>query len=72
MPWMRVIWALQIVMAGIQELEQNERKQAREIALHFYRDHRLSPGDRERIVRLARKVGTGAAKGAAGKKFRRG
>jgi hypothetical protein len=57
---------LQIVSAGFQELEANERKAAREIAQRVYRDRRLSPKDRQRLVGLAKKAGRGAARGARG------
>ena len=57
---------LQIVFAGFQELEAGERKAAREIARRAYRDRRLSPKDRQRLVGLAKKVGRGAARGARG------
>jgi hypothetical protein len=67
MPWMRVVWLVQIVMAGIQELEANERKQAREIATRVYRDRRLDPKDRQKLVALSKKVGRGAARGARGR-----
>jgi hypothetical protein len=64
LPWMRWVWMVQIVMAGLQELEAHERKQAREIAQRLYRERRLDPRDRKRLIALARKVGTGAARGA--------
>ena len=57
---------LQIVSAGFRELEIHERRQAREIAKRVYRDRRLSPKDRQHLVRLARKAGRGAARGARG------
>jgi hypothetical protein len=57
---------LQIVFAGFQELEQNERKAAREIARRVYRDRRLSPKDRQHLVQLAKKASRGAARGARG------
>jgi hypothetical protein len=57
---------LQIVFAGFQELENHERKAAREIAQRVYRDRRLSPKDRQRLVGLAKKAGRGAARGARG------
>jgi hypothetical protein len=65
-PWGRILWMLQIVFAGFQELEAHERRQAREIAQRIYRDRRLSPKDRGHLVRLARKAGRGAARGARG------
>ena len=70
MPWMRVVWALQIVVAGFQELEAHERKQAREIAQRVYRDRRLHPKDRQNLMQLAKKAGRGAARGARGRKRR--
>jgi hypothetical protein len=65
-PWGRILWMLQIVFAGFQELEAHERRAAREIAQRVYRDRRLDPHDRKRLVGLARKVGRGAARGARG------
>ncbi len=67
-PWMRVVWLVQIVMGGLQELEANERKQAREIAKRVYRNRRLDPKDREKLMRFAKKAGRGAARGARGRK----
>ena len=63
-PWGRVLWMLQIVFAGFQALEAHERRQAREIARRVYRDRRLSPKDRQHLVKLARKAGGGAAREA--------
>ena len=57
---------LQVVFAGFQELEQHERRQAREIATRLYRERRLSPKDREHLFRLAKKAGRGAARGVRG------
>lgn len=68
-PWGRVIWMLQIVMAGFQELEAHERKQAREIAQRVYRDRRLSPKDRQNLTALAKKAGRGAARGVRPRGF---
>ena len=65
-PWGRVLWMLQIVFAGFQELEAHERRQAREIAQRVYRDRRLDPKDRQKLGALARKVSRGAARGARG------
>lgn len=65
-PWGRILWMLQIVFAGFQALEANERRQAREIAQRVYRDRRLSPNDRRKLVQLAKKAGGGAARGARG------
>jgi hypothetical protein len=70
MPWMRMWWLAQIVMAGIQELAPAERKQARELASKLARERRLSRRDREHLSRLAKKVGKGAARGARGRKRR--
>jgi hypothetical protein len=53
---------LQVVFAGFRELEAHERRQAREIAKRVYRDRRLTPRDRDRLIRLARKAGRGAAR----------
>ena len=70
-PWARILWMLQIVFAGFQELDAHERRQAREIAKRIYRDRRLSPNDRRRLIALAKKAGRGAARGARGGGFRR-
>ena len=67
LPWTRVLFALQIVVAGFQELEAHERKLAREIAGRAYRNRRLSEKDRKHLMQLARKAGKGAAKGARGR-----
>jgi hypothetical protein len=66
MPWMRLVWLAQIVMAGIQELEAHERKQARELVAKLARERRLSAKERERLTEFARKVGKGAARRARG------
>lgn len=66
-PWGRILWMLQIVFASFQELEQHERRQAREIARRVYRDRRISPADRKHLVNLAKKAGRGAARGARGR-----
>jgi hypothetical protein len=60
------MWMLQIVLAGFQELEAHERRQAREIAQRVYRERRLTRKDREHVVKLAKKAGRGAARGARG------
>jgi hypothetical protein len=65
-PWGRILWMLQIVFAGFQELETHERKLAREIARRAYRDRHLDPKDRQQLLGLARKAGRGAARGARG------
>jgi hypothetical protein len=65
-PWGRILWMLQIIFASFQELEQHERKQAREIAQRIYRDRRVSPKDRQHLMHLAKKAGRGAARGARG------
>jgi hypothetical protein len=65
-PWGRIAWMLQIVFASFQELEAHERRQAGEIAKRIYRDRRVSPKDREHLMRLAKKAGRGAARGARG------
>jgi hypothetical protein len=59
---MRVVWALQMIVAGIQELEAHERRQAREIAQRVYRERRITARDRERLFALAKKAGRGAAR----------
>ena len=71
LPFMRIVWLLQIVLAGFQELEQHERKQAGEIARRAYRDRRLNAKDRDNLVKLARKAGRGAVRGARGRKLKR-
>ena len=70
-PWMRVVWAAQIVIAGIQELEAHERKAARELTAKLARERRLSKKEREALMHLARKAGMGAARGARGGRKRR-
>jgi hypothetical protein len=57
---------LQIVFAGFQELEQHERRQAREIAKRVYHDRRLSAKDRQNLIQLAKKASRGAARGIRG------
>jgi hypothetical protein len=59
---MRVVWAFQMIVAGIQELEAHERRQAREIAQRVYRERRITARDRERLFALAKKAGRGAAR----------
>jgi hypothetical protein len=72
LPWSRVVWLAQIVASGIRELEQKERKEAREIFHKLARDRRLSKKDRDHLASLAKKVGKGAAKGARpGRGFKR-
>jgi hypothetical protein len=61
---MRVVWLLQIVIAGIQELESDERRLARDIAQRVYRDRHLSPRDRQHLLKLAQKAGRGARRRA--------
>lgn len=68
-PWGRILWMLQIVFAGFQELEPHERRQARDIAQRVYRDRRIDSKDRQHLAALARKVGRGAARGARGRGF---
>lgn len=63
-PWGRILWMLQIVFAGFQELEEHERRQARQIAGRIYRDRRVTPKDRQHLLTLAKKAGRGAARGA--------
>jgi hypothetical protein len=65
-PWGRILWMLQIVFASFQELEAHERRQARDIATRVYRERRITPKDRQHLIRLARKAGRGAARGARG------
>jgi hypothetical protein len=65
-PWGRILWMLQIVFASFQELERHERQQAREIAQRIYRDRRVSPNDRQHLVKLAKKAGRGGLRGARG------
>jgi len=64
MPWMRVVLAFQIIMAGIQELEEHERRQARDIVQRFARDRRISRRDRDQLLKLAKKAGRGAGRRA--------
>jgi hypothetical protein len=66
MPWMRLVWLAQVVLAGMQELEAHERKQARELTTKLARERRLSAKERQRLTQLARKVGKGAARRARG------
>jgi len=61
---MRVVWLIQIVIAGIQELESHERRLARDIAQRAYRDRQLSPRDRQHLLKLAQKAGRGARRRA--------
>ena len=70
-PWGRLVWISQIVVAGIRELEPRERQHARELVRKLYRDRRLSPKDRESLVKMARKVGRGASRNATPRMFRR-
>jgi hypothetical protein len=65
-PWGRIVWMLQIVFSSFKELDANERKQAREIAKRAYRDRRLDPKDRQKLVALAKKAGRGAVRGVRG------
>jgi hypothetical protein len=65
-PWGRILWMLQIVYASFSELEQHERRLARDIAQRVYRERRLDPGDRKHLFQLARKASRGAARGARG------
>lgn len=72
MPWARVVWLAQIVVAGIRELDDAERRRAREIFSRLARDKRLSAKDRDHLGQLAKKVGKGAARGARpGRPFKR-
>ena len=70
-PWGRLVWISQIVVAGIRELEPRERQHARELVRKLYRERRLSPKDRESLVRMARKVGRGASRNATPRMLRR-
>lgn len=65
-PWMRLVWLTQIVIAGITELEAHERKVARELTTKLARERKLTPEERKALTHLARKVGTGAVRGARG------
>jgi hypothetical protein len=69
---MRVIWLIQIVVAGFQELEAHERRLAADIAQRVYHDRTLTPNDRQHLLRLARKAGRGAARGARRRAMPRG
>jgi hypothetical protein len=70
-PWGRIAWLAQIVASGIRELEPRERTHARELLHKLARDRRLDRKDREHLVRMAKKVGSGAARGAGPRMFRR-
>ena len=70
-PWGRLVWISQIVVAGIRELEPRERQHARELVRKLYRERRLSPKDRESLVKMARKVGRGASRNATPRMLRR-
>jgi hypothetical protein len=63
-PWGRILWMLQIVFASFQELEAHERRLAADIAQRVYRDRRLSPKDRQHLVKIAKKASRGARGGA--------
>jgi hypothetical protein len=65
-PWGRIFWMIQIIVAGIQELEAHERRQFREIAQRIYRERHVTAKDRKHLINLARKAGKGAARGARG------
>jgi hypothetical protein len=60
---------LQIVVAGFQELDAQERRHFGDIARRAYRDRRLDPKDRKHLYDLSRKVSRGAARGARGGAF---
>jgi hypothetical protein len=70
-PWMRLVWAAQIVIAGIQELEAHERKVARDLTTKLARERRLDKKERQALMHLARKAGMGAARGARGGRKKR-
>ena len=70
-PWMRVVWAAQIVIAGLTELEAHERKVARDLTTKLARERRLTKKERQALMHLARKAGMGAARGARGGRKRR-
>jgi hypothetical protein len=70
-PWGRLFWIGQMVMAGIRELEPRERKHARELVQKLARERRLSKQERDHLIRMARKVGGGAARGAGPRAFRK-
>jgi hypothetical protein len=52
------------VSAGIRELDERERQQARTLLSKLARERRLSAKDREKLKLLAKMVAAGAAKGA--------
>jgi hypothetical protein len=64
MPWMKVVLAFQIILAGIQELEAHERRRARDIAQRVYQERRISRKDRDELLRLAKKASRGATRRA--------
>jgi len=70
-PWFRVVWIAQIVLAGFRALEAHEREQARTLLSKLARERRLSKRDREHLRKLATKAGRGAASGARGRRGRR-
>ena len=70
-PWGRILWLAQIVASGIRELEASERAQARKLLSKLARERRLSAKDREQLTKFARKIGKGAARGAAPGRKRR-
>lgn len=70
-PWGRVVWLAQIVVAGIRELEPQERRRARELIAKLARERRLSPKDKLQLRHYARKVSKGGIRGARGGGFKR-
>jgi hypothetical protein len=70
-PLGRLFWIGQMVLAGIRELEPRERTHARELVQKLFRERRLSKKDRDQLLKFARKVGGGAARGAGPRAFRK-
>jgi hypothetical protein len=60
-----------MVIAGIRELEADERRHARDIVQKLARERRLSKKDRDQLLAFARKAGGGAARGAGPRMFRK-
>jgi hypothetical protein len=70
-PWGRILWFAQIVASGVRELEASERTQARKLLSKLARERRLSAKEREQLTKFAKKIGSGAARGARGGRKRR-
>ena len=66
-----MLWAAQIVAAGVRELDAKERKHARELLTKLAKERGLGQHDRAHLGRLARKVSAGAGRGAIGRRPKR-